>query len=275
MRVTPNSSLQAIMSNLRKAQEVENQELERLSSGKRIIKAQDDSAGLALSKKMDAFTRSQRQAQRNANDGISFVQTAEGGLNEVGGILVRLRELSIQGASDTVGNTEREMMDQEYQELILEVDRIAQSTSFNGTNVINGSDKGTLNFQVGAFKGESAVIEFETDSIYTSSNELGINGTTVQTKSDSVTNLEAIDEAITHLSSQRASLGALQSRMQSAVNNLEISIINHEASRSKIEDLDVAESSAKLAANTIVKKAAISTLSQAMDFPKAALKLID
>lgn len=274
VRVAPNSTLKTLMSNLRKHTDEEQQSLRQLSSGKRIEKASDDSAGIAHAKKLEAHVRSQRQAQRNANDGISFVQTAEGGLNEISNILVRLRELSVQSASDTIGDNERLLTDKEYQSLVQEIDRIAESTSFNGTNVINGDGKGLLNFHVGAFSGEENVIEFDTDGNYTSASSLGLSGTTTETKSDSVANLEVIDEAINQISGQRAYLGSIQSRMQYAVNNLETNTINHEATRSKIEDVDVAEASAKLASSQILKRGAIQTLSQGMDFPKAALKLI-
>jgi flagellin len=203
------------MSNLRKISEKENTEMERISSGKRILRAKDDVAGLALSTKMNAFVRSQSQATRNANDGISFVQTAEGGLHEITNILVRLRELTIQSASDTVGDKERGHINLEYKQLIQEVDRIAESTSFNGTNVINGDGKGFLNFQVGAFKNDHNVIEFNTEGNYASSERIGISGTGVESKSDALSNIEMIDGAIETISGQRADLGALQSSVVS------------------------------------------------------------
>ena len=262
------------MANLRKATEGEKTALGQLSSGKRIEKAADDSAGLAHAKKLDAYVRSQRQAQRNANDGISFVQTAEGGLNEISNILIRLRELSIQAGSDTVGDNERGFANKEYQSLLSEIDRIAETTSFNGTNVINGDGKGVLNFQVGAFKGEDNVIEFDTDSNYTNTSRLGVSGTGVETKGEALDNVEVIDEAIEGISGQRAYLGALQSRMQHAVNNLDTLTINHEATRSKIEDADVAETAARLASSKVLRLSASQSLAEGMDFSKAALKLI-
>jgi flagellin len=274
LRVTPNSTLNTLMANLRKAADGEKQALSQLSSGKRIQKAADDSAGLAHAKKLDAQVRSQRQAQRNANDGISFVQTAEGGLNEISNILVRLRELSVQAASDTVGEAERGFANKEYQSLVSEIDRIAESTSFNGTNVINGDGKGILNFQVGAFAGEENIIEFDTDGNYTNSSELGVSGTGIETKGEAAGNLQVIDEAIEGISGQRAYLGSIQSRMQYAVNNLETNTLNHEATRSKIEDADVAETAARLASAKILRLSASKSLSEGMDFSKAALKLI-
>lgn len=274
LRVTPNSTLNTLMSNLRKHSEGEGKALDQLSSGKRITKAADDTAGIAHAKKLEAYVRSNKQAQRNANDGISFVQTAEGGLNEISSILVRLRELSIQAASDTVGENERGFANKEYQSLVSEIDRIAETTSFNGTNVINGDGKGILNFHVGSFSGEENVIEFDTDGNYTSASVLGISGTGTETKSDALSNIDVLDEAINQISGQRAYLGSIQSRMQHAVNNLETNTINHETTKSKIEDVDVAEAAAKLASHQILKAGSIKTLAQGMDFPKAALKLI-
>lgn len=276
MKVTgPNSSLNILMANLRKSSDGEADILSKLSSGKRIEKASDDAAGLAMSTKINAFVESQKQANRNANDGISFVQTAEGGLNEIGNILIRLRELSVQGASDTVGEGERGLLDEEYQSLKDEVDRIAQSTSFNGTNVINGDGKGVLTFHIGAFKGEENTLEFDTDETYADVSSLGLSGSGVSDKGDASDNLSAIDEALTKLSGKRADMGALQRRIHSAVNNIETSIINHEEMRSKIEDLDIADASAKLATNTLKKRSAVAALAQGMDFPKSALKLIE
>jgi len=262
------------MSNLRKSSESEARSLRQLSSGKRIEKAADDSAGIAHAKKLDGFVRSQKQAQRNANDGISFVQTAEGGLNEISNILVRLRELSVQSASDTLGEPERGHINKEYQSLVTEIDRIAESTSFNGTNVINGDGQGILRFQVGSYKGEENVIEFDTEGNYTSSSSLGIGSTGIESKADALDNLNSLDEAINSISGQRAYLGSIQSRMQYAVNNLDTNIINHEETKSKIEDVDVAEASANLASSQILKSAGMKSLAEGMTFTRAALKLI-
>jgi len=262
------------MSNLRKSSAGEAKALSQLSSGKRIESASDDSAGLAHVKKLDAFIRSQKQATRNANDGISFVQTAEGGLNEVSNILVRLRELSIQAGSDTVGEKERGFLNKEYQNLKTEIDRIAEATSFNGTNVINGEGRGVLRFQVGAFAGDENVIEFDSENHHTSASDLGLNGLGVEGKSDALDAIEAVDEALTKVSGQRAYLGSIQSRMQYAMGNLEVNRINHEETRSKIEDVDVAEASARLVKESMLREIGVRSLAKGMDFSKAALKLI-
>lgn len=274
VKVSANSTLSNLMSNLRKSSAKEEKALSQLSSGKRIQSSADDSAGLAHIKKLDAFVRSQKQAARNANDGISFVQTAEGGLNEVSNILIRLRELSVQAGSDTVGEKERDFLNKEYQNLKTEIDRIAEATSFNGTNVINGEGRGTLRFQVGAFAGDENVIEFDTDNHHTSVGDLGLGGLGVEVKSDALDAIEAVDDAITKVSGQRAYLGSIQSRMQYAMGNLEVSTINHEETRSKIEDVDVAEASARLIKANMLREVGVCSLAKGMDFSKAALKLI-
>jgi len=273
-KVNSNSTLNTLMVNLKKASGDQNKNLRQLSSGKRIESASDDSAGIAHATKLNAFIRSQKQATRNANDGISFVQTAEGGLNEVSAILTRLRELSVQAGSDTVGENERGFLNEEYQSLKTEIDRIAESTSFNGTNVINGDDKGVLEFHVGAFGGSENVIEFDTEKNYTSTSELELEGASVGEKEEALDSIAVVDEALNQVSSQRAYLGSIQKRMQYASNNLETSTLNHETTLSKIEDVDVAQAAAELAVNSIRHQSAVKSLSQAMNFSKATLKLI-
>jgi flagellin len=274
IKVSANSTLKSLMSNLRKASEKQEKVLNQLSSGKRISKSSDDSAGIAHATKLNAFIRSQKQASRNANDGISFVQTAEGGLNEVSNILTRLRELSVQAGSDTVGEDERGFLNKEYQSLKDEIDRIAESTSFNGTNVINGDGRGVLEFQVGAYSGEANTIKFDTEGNYTSVSDLDLAGAGVSEKEEALDSISSIDDALNKVSSQRSYLGSIQSRMQHAANNLETNTINHQVTKSKIEDVDVAQAAAEMAITTITQKAAVQTLTQAMNFSKASLKLI-
>ncbi|GAB4015785.1 MAG: flagellin Hag [Bdellovibrio sp.] len=274
LRINNQGNINQIMANLRKANESLSSELGRMSSGKRIEKAADDTAGLSMGTKIEAFVRSQRQAIRNGNDGVSFVQTAEGGLTEISNILTRMRELTIQAGSDTVGENERGFLDKEYQALLTEIDRIAEATSFNGTNVINGDGKGELNFHVGSFRGEENVITFDTDGTYSDTSRLGVRGTGILDKFEALDSVQSIDQAIENLSGQRAVLGALQSRLQYAVANLDVSVLNHEKMRSVIEDLDVAESSAKIATENIRKNAAEASLAHATNIPKSALKLI-
>lgn len=275
LRIATNIASQMVQKNLREVSNKSDAELSKLSSGKRITKSADDAAGMAISTHLEAQTRGLRQATRNANDGISLVQTAEGGLSESSNILVRLRELTVQAASDTVGDTERGLLDKEYQQLVTELDRISASTTFNGTTLLNGdSGKGTLDFHVGAYAGDHNKIQFDADSTDAGSSAIGVAGTGVTSKEDANDAIANIDEAIDKVSGLRANLGSIQSRLQSTVSNLEVQTINQDHARSVIQDVDVAESSAKLASASVVKSAGVTTLAQANMIPNSALKLI-
>lgn len=274
LRINTNVASQTVQRNLREVSEKTDSSLERLSSGKRITKAADDAAGLSIATNLEAQTKGLRQATRNANDGISLVQTTEGGLSEVSNILVRLRELTVQAASDTVGEQERSYLDQEYQQLVSEVDRIAESTSFAGVELLNGDGNGTMDFQVGNDASENSKISFDSNSANATTSKIGISGTGVAAKDDALDSIEKIDNAINDVSSQRANLGAVQSRLQSTVSNLESQTINQDSARSVIQDADVAYESSQLAANNLVKSAAVSTLAQANNLPGNALRLL-
>lgn len=275
LRINSNIASQEVQRNLRNTSIKAEADLSRLSSGKRITKSADDAAGLAIATNLDAQTRGLRQATRNANDGISLVQTAEGGLSEVTNILVRLRELSVQAASDTVGENERGLLDEEFQKLVVEVDRISQATTFNGTSILSGdSGRGVLEFHVGAFGGDQNKISFDADATDSSSDAIGIGGASVGTKGDANDSIESIDGAIQNVSSLRAGLGATQSRLQSTVSNLEIQTINQDFARSVIQDTDIAKSTADLAAASVMRQAGVTTLAQANNIPNVALRLI-
>jgi len=274
LRIATNIASQSVQKNLKEVSNAGNSSLEKLSSGKRITKAADDAAGLAISTNLEAQTKGLRQATRNANDGISLVQTAEGGLAETSNILVRLRELTIQAASDTVGEQERGFLDKEYQQLSKEVDRISESTTFNGSQLLNGKGKGSMDFQVGAFAGEQNKITFDSSETDASASSIGIGGTGIGNKDDALSAISNVDAAIEKVSGQRANLGSIQSRLGSTVKNLETQTINQDSARSVIQDVDVAEASAALASNNVVKNAAVSTLAQANGIPNSALRLI-
>ena len=274
LRIATNIASQSVQKNLKEVSNAGNSQLEKLSSGKRITKASDDAAGLAIATNLEAQTKGLRQATRNANDGISMIQTAEGGLNETSNILVRLRELTVQAASDTVGEQERGFLDKEYQQLTKEVDRISDSTTFNGSQLLNGKGKGAMDFQVGAFAGEQNKITFDSGESDSSTSSIGINGTGIGSKDDALSAISTVDSAITVVSGQRANLGSIQSRLGSTVKNLETQTINQDSARSVIQDVDVAEASAALASNNVVKNAAVSTLAQANQIPNSALRLI-
>jgi flagellin len=274
LRIATNIASQTVQKNLKEVSNSGNSQLEKLSSGKRITKASDDAAGLAIATNLEAQTKGLRQATRNANDGISLVQTAEGGLNETTNILTRLRELTIQASSDTVGETERGFLDKEYQQLNKEIDRISESTVFNGTQLLNGKGKGKMDFQVGAFAGEQNRISFDSGESDASASAIGVSGTSISEKSSALDAIGNVDKAIEKVSGQRATLGSIQSRLQSTVKNLEVQTINQDSARSVIQDVDVAEASASLASNQVVKNAAVSTLAQANQIPNSALRLI-
>lgn len=248
--------------------------LEKIASGTRINKAADDAAGLAISEKMRADIRSVRQDVRNANDGISMIQTAEGGMNEISNILVRFRELSIQASSDTVTDTERGFIDKEVQQLRQEVDRISNSTEFNGHKLLNG-EGGSMDIQVGLNNNpDQDRFTFDAEKTNTTTDRLGLSGISVASKGDAQENLDKIDNAIKMLSGNRAELGALQNRLQSTVNNLNVYDENLSAARSRIYDVDMASETAELTKQNILSQAGVSVLSQANQNSMSALKLL-
>ena len=274
LRISTNIASEMVQKNLKQVSREETKSLSKLSSGSRISTAADDAAGLAIATNLKAQASGLRQATRNANDGVSVVQSAEGGLNEVSNILIRLRELSVQSASDTIGEDERSFIDLEYQQLVTEVDRISSSTKFNGMNLLDGQGGGTLDFQVGTFSGEENTIQFDSDATNSTASNIGISGSGVLEKGDALDSIGVLDEAINQVSGQRANLGALQNRLTATMSNLEGQVVNTEQARSVIQDVDEAQETATLASNQITKSAAISTLAQANNISNASLKLI-
>lgn len=274
LRINTNTQSIAAQRSLGQVKRSQDESLNKLSSGSRINKASDDAAGLAISEKLRANIRGTQQAARNAGDGISMIQIAEGGMNEVSNILVRLRELSVQSASDTIGDTEREFTDKEFQQLTQEVDRIAESVQFNGTKLINGEGS-EKEFQIGLYNDETNDrIKYDPSAVSVKTEDLGVGGLSVATKGDAQSNLEAIDAAMTKVSGGRAELGALQNRLQSTINNLEISNENMSAANSRIRDTDVAAESANLAKANVLTSSATSVLAQANASNQSALRLI-
>lgn len=274
IRINTNVQSLAAQRSLGNVKRAQNSSLEKMASGSRINKAGDDAAGLAISEKLKANIRGTQQATRNAGDGISMVQTAEGGLNEVSNILVRLRELSVQSASDTVGEQERKFTDLEFQSLVQEVDRISESTEFNGKSLLNGEGE-QLDFQIGINNRDGLDrIAFNPQDTNARASEIGLEGLNVTTKSDAQGNLEVIDNAISKISGNRANLGALQNRLQSTISNLEVSSENLSAANSRIRDVDIATESAELAKNNILTNSATSVLAQANQSGQSAMRLI-
>lgn len=248
--------------------------LRKLSSGERITRAADDAAGLAISEKLKAQIRSIRQAKRNADDGISLIQTAEGGLNEVSSIIIRLRELAVQSASDTIGDTERDFSNIEFQQLKEEVQRISMSSEFNGRQLLDGTS-GLVEIQVGinndAFKDR---IKYDGTNISSTLENLGIAGEMVSTKEGSQMALSKLDDALVQVNGQRAELGALQNRLTSVIQTLGITDENFSEANSRIRDVDVASETAKMTKNQILTQAGTSVLAQANQAPNYALKLL-
>lgn len=274
MRINTNVQSLAAQRSLGNVKRAQDSTLEKLSSGARINKAGDDAAGLAISEKLKANIRGTQQATRNAGDGISMVQTAEGGLNEVSNILIRLRELSVQSASDTVGDTERQFTDMEFQSLTKEVDRIAESTKFNGKDLLNGQGD-QMDLQIGIYNNEGLDrISYDPSSTSARASDIGIDSLSVATKGGAQENLEALDSAIEKISGNRANLGALQNRLQSTISNLEVSTENLSAANSRIRDTDIAKESAELARTNILSNSATSVLAQANQSNSGALRLV-
>lgn len=245
---------------------------EALASGSRIVQAADDAAGLAISENLKGQIRGIAMARNNAFNAGSAIQISEGGLSEINNILIRLRELGIQGASDNVGDKERGFLNQEAKQLIQEADRIAKTTQFGDKKLLDGSGA-ELTFHVGPFAGDENRISYSLSSNATAS-ELGIDGIDVSDKGGAVDTLSAVDEALTKISGMRANFGAVQSRLNSTVSNLDVQYENLSAANSRIRDVDVAKESSEIASANVLQNAAVSVLAQANQFPGVALKLI-
>ena len=265
-----------------------NQSLERLSSGYRINKSKDDAAGLAISEGMRAKVRGLNQAKRNANDAISLVQVAEGSMNEISNILVRMRELTIQSSSDTVGDTERSYLNREYTQLVGEIDRISATTEFSSFKLFDEDQKDELVIQVGV-NGSSPDENLDTitlnleglKGINSEGFNLGVDDEIGPMDADGsidresiVENLNNIDNALNTVAGERATLGSVQSRLGSAVNNISIQNENLRTANSRIRDVDFAEESSKLTQSRMLQQASVSVLAQANQLPDIALQLL-
>lgn len=248
--------------------------LERLSSGYRINRASDDAAGLAISENLRAQLRGMKQANRNANDGVSMVQVAEGGLSEIGNMLIRMRELAVQAASDTVGDRERTFTEAEFQQIKSEIQRVSEVTEFNSTSLLNGT-AGLIEFQVGVYNDPfNDRISFDASAASASTTALGIAAESVGSKLGAQSTLEVIDEAILRVNSMRANFGAIQNRLIATINNLNVAHENISAANSRIRDTDIAEESAELAKRNILMQSGVSVLGQANQIQNMALKLL-
>lgn len=272
LRINTNVAAIATQRHLAKSEKDMQDSLKALSSGSRIVNASTDAAGLAISENLRGQLGGLKMAAYNAENAQSLIQVAEGGLNEQNSILIRLRELGIQAASDTVSEVEREFLDQEFQQLSQEFERIAQTTMFGNKKLLTGSGE-KFEYHVGAFGGEENVIEYTLDANSTAG-ELGVDGLGISDKGDARSALESIDEAVQNLASIRANFGAIQSRLQTARSNLDIQIENISAAKGRIADADIAEESAKLVQSKILQDVGIATLTQASALPSRASRLI-
>lgn len=246
--------------------------LEKLSSGLRINRAGDDAAGLAISEGLKSDIRALQQASRNAADGISMIQTAEGGLEETSGILIRLRELAEQAATETLGSSERGYLDQEFQALTAEITRIAQSTEFNGAALLDGSNL-TLDIQVGIGTGASSAVTINLGSGMTAT-DLSLNTSSITTSANALTAISALESATASVSAQRASFGAAQNRLESTIRNIGMTVENLSAANSRIRDVDIAAETSSMTAMQILQQAGVSVLAQANATPQLALMLL-
>lgn len=273
MRVTTNVAAINAQRFLTTSQRNIQNSMSQLSSGSRINKSADDAAGLAISENMKSQIRSAVQARRNANDGISLVQTAEGGLNEISSIATRMRELAIQAASDTVGDKERSFIDLEVQQLKSEIERIASTSNWNSTKLLDGTTP-VFDFQVGTYATENDMISFDASQNVATLEGLGITELDFTTKEGARVSLEMLDNAQNSINGMRSNIGALQNRLTSTVDTLAVTEENLAAANSRIRDTDIAQTSSELARNSVLLQAGTATLAQANSSNQLALKLI-
>lgn len=244
----------------------------RLSSGLRVRSAADDAAGLAISEDFKATIRSLDQARRNANDGVSLAQTADGALAEVGNLLKRMRELGVQSRNGTNNTMQRGFLDDEFQQLKSEIDRIVATTQFNGISLLDGSQSGGIELQVGAGTSSDNRLSISIGTSYTSA--LGIDTSALTSTSSTDTAIDAIDDAIEDISTRRATVGAIQNRLQVTMSNLDTYSTNLSAANSRIVDVDVAAETAEMTKNNILVQAGAAMLAQANQSPSIALSLL-
>ena len=244
----------------------------RLSTGLRITSAADDAAGLAISERLRAQVRSLDQAKRNAQDGISLVQTGEGALNEVGDILIRLRELAVQASNGSVSSQDRTTLNDEFQQLVQEVDRIGRASQFNGIHLLDGSSS-SVSFQIGLGI-TSGVDTLSAGLSPVLATSLGLDVLGVTNVGSATSSLTALDSAINSLSRVRGSFGAMQNRLEHTINYLGVQAENLSAAESRIRDVDIAKETAELARDQILQQAAIAVLAQANSQPQLMLRLL-
>lgn len=271
LRIGTNVQSLTAQRNLSKATSALNRNFEHLSTGKRISRASDDAAGLAISARLNAQTRSLDAAVRNANDGISLVQTAEGGLAEIESSLTRMRELAVQASNGTLSAADRSNLNEEFTQLASTIDQVSSSSSFNGISLLSSS--GTVTLQVGAGT-TSGVDTVNVTTVDVSSSALTVSTASVDSVSNASSAIAAIDTALDTVTSARGDFGAIQNRLSSTISNLSVRSENLAAAASRIQDVDVAKETAELTKNSILQQSALSVLAQANSQPQAALSLL-
>ncbi|HHJ17646.1 MAG TPA: flagellin FliC [Gammaproteobacteria bacterium] len=275
MALTVNTNIASLNAqrNLTNSQSSLNTSLQRLSSGLRVNSAKDDAAGLAIAERMNAQVRGLAVGIRNAGDGISLAQTAEGALGSVTESLQRMRELAVQATNATNGTADRASLDAEYQQLATEIGRILTSTEFNGSAILAGG-AGAQSFQVGANNAADNRITVTTSNLATSGTITGATGGSVTTSANAAAAIDLVDTALDSVNSERATLGAAQSRIEIAVRSLETTRENTAAARGRIVDADFAAETANLTRAQILQQAGVAMLSQANALPQSALALL-
>lgn len=272
LRINTNVSSIAAQHQLGRSQRTADGAMKALASGSRFDMQGNSSANFGVAENLRGQIRGLQSARMNAENAISFVQVAEGGLNEQSNILIRMRELAIQSASDNFSNREREYLDSEYQALASELDRIAKTTSFGSTSLLDGNSK-QYEFQVGAYKGENNIIRYKSDTDTTLS-ALSLSGSAVDGKSDARSALEDIDDAMNSVTSARAKFGAIQSRLESTVNNSAVQAENLTAAHSRLADTDIAEATSEMYKAKALQQYQLQVLAHANQFPANVVRII-
>lgn len=274
LAIMTNSGSLTAQNNLMKTTQAMNKSIGRLSSGLRVTSASDDAAGLAVSENMRAQLKGFQQASRNANDGVAIVQTAEAAYQSISDTLVRMRELSVEAANDSISDTERGFLDEEFQALSNEIDRISNVTEFNGINLLDGTagDGGTLTFQVGTRNSANDRITVDLDA--QAGTDLGVDGSAVDVISNAQAAISEIDTALESLNTDRASLGATINSLSLSVNNLSATIENYGNAVGNIRDTDIGAESAEFSKSQVLQQAGVAMLSQANALPNLALRLL-
>ncbi len=279
LTVNTNVTSLSVQKNLNRASDSLSTSMTRLSSGLKINSAKDDAAGLQIATRMTSQIRGQNMAIKNANDGISIAQTAEGAMQESTNILQRMRELAVQARNDSNGTADRVALNKEFSQMSDELTRIAKSTNLNGKNLIDGT-AGTMTFQVGSNTGADNQITITLASGFDAST-LGVNSGAISITGDSATinanvnkSLDAIDKALQTINSSRADLGAAQNRLTSTISNLQNINENASAALGRVQDTDFAAETAQLTKQQTLQQASTAVLAQANQLPSAVLKLL-